>query len=444
MAFLVLAIAAIVFGIIGAFVAPGTALAAAMCVYSFETLMQAKVPFFAAHGSFANFASAVIVMSAFISASLRGKISVRRLGLIQYSILAFYLLRLFSYFWAVDRSWWISVTGYDAPYALVYLFVLPFVYSNWKDFELGIKTTAIFGAIIIALLLLTTPMHAWGRYFDVEEGVINRYGEMERGGSPLAITELAGQVTLLMTLIAWRHAKVVWIAMKITILVVCCAIIFQTDTRGQLISLVLTMCTVVLFRWPKLDVRFLIGVPIFLVIFGLAIYWGSGFSIRAERWDPARMMEDYSGTRFVLASTLLGEWIRGTPWNFLFGMGNGIAWHYLDVYPHMIVVEVLAENGIVGLSLYLLIIAAAAKAFLSSASMAKDNDMIRSIACCLMAMMLFDFILSFKQGGTNAIHYLLIAPALLGGLESSLRAAAKHKPPGVYAPHPLHVPVGIH
>ncbi len=223
MIFLVFGIASVAVGLLAAVFSAGTALAAVYCVFAFETLMQAKNHFFALHSSVINYSSAIIVMVALASAWLRGSVSLRRVTSLEYAMLAFYLLMIGSYAWAYSRPWWDSTIRYSAPYTLVYLFCIPFVFARLKDFDYGIKATIVFGALIISLLLFTTPMHQWGRSFNIEEGVLNQYGQIERGGSPLAVAGLAGGIALMAILASWKRGKLLWLVARPLIVAVACA-----------------------------------------------------------------------------------------------------------------------------------------------------------------------------------------------------------------------------
>ena len=112
-------------GILAALVAPGAALAAAICVNPVETLLQTKVPFLAMHGAYVNYASGAIVLVAVFSSVLRGKVSLRKVTHVEYAIYAFYLLLVLSFGWTISRTWWISTVSYAAPYTIAYIFAYP-------------------------------------------------------------------------------------------------------------------------------------------------------------------------------------------------------------------------------------------------------------------------------------------------------------------------------
>jgi O-antigen ligase len=223
----------------------------------------------------------------------------------------------------------------------------------------------------------------------------------------------------------WQHGRSAWLFARVFVLVVACAIIIRTDTRGQLIALVLALCIMPVFRWPKLDVKSLVGIPVMLGILLLGIYFGASLSINSWRWQPERMLDDFSSTRIAFCRTLLLDWIRSSPWHILFGMGAGFSWQVLGSHPHVLAVQVLVELGLLGFTMFLLIIGYTIRAFLAAIKLSKHDERARAIACCLFAVFLFRFALSFKESGLEFVYTFLLVPVLLNRFNSELAREAK-------------------
>ena len=385
----VLAAMMIVATLVATALSPGVGLIAAFCTFGFETILQTRISFFAAHATVINYMSGCLVLWALFSAFLQGRVNVRRITSGEFLIFGFYAFLVATYIWAESRAWWYSTLDYTAPYTIAYVILLPLVFGKTQDLETGLKAVVISGSIIIVILLLFTPMHEWGRSFKIETDVIDRFGEEKRGASGHGVATLAAEVAMCMFFMTWRRAQVIWLGLRVAVMLLACAMIIRTDSRGPLIALIATTVFVAPIRWPKLDAKLLIGLPLVIVVLAIGVYWGAGFSMHAWRWAPARMIEDYQVGRIGLSSVMLGEWMRGSPWQIMFGLGAGASFHFIGIYPHVHVVQVLCEMGVVGLILYLTIITVTFVSLWKLLSWSKHDERLRGLACALGAVSFF-------------------------------------------------------
>jgi uncharacterized membrane protein YedE/YeeE len=128
-------------------------------------------------------------------------------------------------------------------------------------------------------------------------------------------------------------------------------------------------------------------------------FWSSGAgAYETGRWKGDEM-EKAMGGRFNNAYILLGHWLDN-PLAIFMGLGNSASYdpRILGIYPHFVPLEVLAEEGIVGLCIYLWILYLAVCAGQRAYRAVNHDDLPRSLLATLIAMTVYCFILSCKQG----------------------------------------------
>ncbi|HNK51686.1 MAG TPA: hypothetical protein PKX75_21965, partial [Nitrospira sp.] len=79
---------------------------------------------------------------------------------------------------------------------------------------------------------------------------------------------------------------------------------------------------------------------------GVQWYWGAG----DVRWSESKMVSDLDG-RWEMAAKLLSAWWGEGPATIFGGLGNSAAFdpHIVGFYPHILPLEILAEEGVLGL-----------------------------------------------------------------------------------------------
>jgi hypothetical protein len=100
--------------------------------------------------------------------------------------------------------------------------------------------------------------------------------------------------------------------------------------------------------------------------------------------------------RIDSAMRLLEIAIAKGPITLLFGLGNSSSWHYVGGYPHIVPLEVLAEEGLFGLFLFLTFMAGVYGTLI--AYIQNKSYPFRSEACLFAALFTFETLLCLKQG----------------------------------------------
>ena len=109
----------------------------------------------------------------------------------------------------------------------------------------------------------------------------------------------------------------------------------------------------------------------------------------------------------------------GTPETLLFGLGNSASFdsRILGIYPHFVPLEVLAEEGVIGFTIFLLILFLASKVVLQCYRYAQRFPSERPIIACLIATFFYSLLLALKQGSLLGNLELFMFGILLGKYE---------------------------
>ena len=130
------------------------------------------------------------------------------------------------------------------------------------------------------------------------------------------------------------------------------------------------------------------------------------------------MATDFFG-RMEMAQTMLWTWIND-PFAILFGLGNSSSFHIVGVYPHIVPIEILTEEGFIGFAVYISIVMMAFSSIWWLIRWSGLNRELRDLVANYGAMMLYMFMLSLKQGsaiGSLVMFFFFVACCKLAKLE---------------------------
>ncbi len=101
--------------------------------------------------------------------------------------------------------------------------------------------------------------------------------------------------------------------------------------------------------------------------------------------------------RWAMANTLL-EQPNGSPGAILFGLGNSSAYAILGIYPHIVPLEILGEEGLVGIALFIGILITAVVPMARAMKAKHPDPAARGGLAALFGALIFHFVLCCKQG----------------------------------------------
>ena len=305
-----------------------------------------------------------------------------------YLSLGLYIFAAISTLWAredVDTlTLWLDVL----PYIFVCLADLPGTFSKLKDYGRAINLTQIVG---ILLLLLLAFIPQW------TNRAIYIAGSSQSIGLPLALGELSGYI-LIISGIKLSKEKKSWVFF---ILATICALTIniKSGSRGPFVfSIIIVLLFLPVIWKSNLFVKVIGGLAIglFFSYFAMSIFEQSG--VYTERWEYEHIKEDASG-RLDMAILLLKAMIA-SPSSFLIGLGNSSSFssEIIGIYPHIVPLEVLGEEGIIGFLIWLFIFIKLPKYFFDYVKNKDYYNADNRTYPILIGMCLFSFALSLKQG----------------------------------------------
>jgi hypothetical protein len=372
---------------------PTVAIAGTFCLFGLEQWGQAKIPFLAAHGAFTNFAIGALLAISLGVQVMSGRVRLKDYPAVGYLVILLLVYAYASSLWApraeLSAAQW--VTGW--PYLVCFVFIAPLLLVDTKGATAMLSTFVIVGTIVITMLLFFVK---WQSRFVVIES-----GSLIELGNPLATAQMAGNVMLVAILCRYVRPIEPWVVLRWVVVAACIALTVKTGSRGQVLTLLIVLAVFWpmtgrnLAIWPTLGA--LVGVVVLGLGFSFAVqeYWGSN----DVRWSEDKILSD-AGGRWDMASRLLSAWWGGGPVTILAGLGNSAAFdsRIVGFYPHILTLEILAEEGLFGLLMFMAFLVIGAKEFKSAYRHAKDSPEERGILVTLAAMFTYAFLLSFKQG----------------------------------------------
>lgn len=395
---------------------PPVAVAGMLCLYGLDQWLQSRQGLFLRISYLTNIGMASVVALGLVVAGLRQRLQLADYPRVGYLVLALLGFALLSFLWTPDRAAFMERWILAGPYLLTIVLMMPLLVRDWQDVQTAFYATLILGTLTLSLL-------AFNAEWTYRGLAIGR----DQMGNPLAVASLGGYVALIALLMNFSGVARVWQITRWGVFLLGLYISMRSGSRGQTIALVFAA-----FAFLPLSRRFtsfkgLAATLVGVVCIGVIVAWAQSIWATTGRWDFERMSLDYGGGRLGKISFLLGEWLSAGPLAWVIGLGNSASFdeELLGFYPHLVLGEVLAEQGLIGFGLFVAILFLAFRAVLRGARAGRDVPVMRGIFAVLGALLLFDFILSFKQGSMIGTPYLFAFCIMLGRIAKTLPTGSK-------------------
>lgn len=374
---------------------PAFALGPFVQIFAIEQLITAHSRFFFERSSLINLCFALVVGVAFLVSS-KGKKQYRSpfsLEWFAYVSLLFYILMsgLWSYSDQVNAQ-----LIQNAPYIVASLMVV-LVVLNTEDVEGFIKGIVFFGAIAVIGLTMSP-------YFEV--GGVRVPWLKDIHGNDLRLNYLQLGFTSGILLICLSSVKLVsnrWIdwIMRALLGAMALYVMIKSGARGQTAFALACAGLAMLSSSKRLTTSLLFlvvvgsGVTVIIMEFMDEMWSGS------SRWNLDSVAGD-GGGRLDLALLGLSLWSREMLTMF-FGIGNYSIAQITGSYPHIVPLEVLAEEGLVGFLIYIYFVMSV---FIKGVKLISQGNVSQesNYYVVIVIAALYNFLLSLKQG-TVLINY---------------------------------------
>ena len=394
---------------IGTWRRPAVGFAAVLCLYGLKQWGQDSSPFLSEHREIANFAVAILVAVGLWR--MRGQqrpAHIKSLPRSWVLAIALYLYAFASLAWAPDPQGSLQQWALDAPYVAVIAFAAPLLLQNHEDVRHVCSWTVVVGGILCALALF---FGHWGA-----RGLLLAGDVLDQETNPLAIASLGGTVCV-MAVLSIQQASW-WRKLLYAVLgPIALATIVRSGSRGQLLAAGLAL----LLGWPLASSRrsfrawltLAVAVGVLSAV-GFWIWQHVNLNVDSGRWDAQQSQEQVQG-RLEIAGSLLQRTISN-PGSLIFGLGNSSSFYYAGIYPHIAAAEVLAEEGLVGMALYLSIMVATGGSLsrLMTASVGRLDPVARNAYGLLAALFVFELTLTMKEGTLLSSTYVFAYAAIIG------------------------------
>jgi hypothetical protein len=229
----------------------------------------------------------------------------------------------------------------------------------------------------------------------------------------------------------FRGVERLWQILRWVLVAMAIAVTFQSGSRGQLFAMVIAGGALLPISRRVRNVTGFFGMMIGgLVFIAMVVALFDVLAAGSDRWNPAEFVSTYSGSRIDTSLILLREWFDAGPVFWVIGLGSNASYAIpgLEFYPHVIMLEVLGELGVIGFGLLFAIPTLVGVALYQLWPFVKDSPERRGMVAAMAAMFLFDVILSFKQGtflshGTTLAFACILARLALMEKRAEIPAA---------------------
>ena len=406
---------------VGALFRPALAIAAVVCVFGLKQWGQMSVPWLAQNATFTNLAVGSIVLMSLVIQTFRGQCVPCRLRTGNWLVIALFGYAFMSLLWTPRPDLAMSmVWSHEYPYILTFVLLAPLAVKDMEGLRGALLGLVAVGGVLLAALLVFGD---WGL-----RGLVLHGNFHERETNPLALAGLAGSVAAAAMYVRARSWSWLGWPLRIAVVAVCLFVIVRSGSRGQLIAALgsLVLMLPVAFRITR--ARGLAGILVGVAVLGLAV----GYAVieymagNALRWNESLAQRDAVG-RWHMAVTLLREWQKSGA-GMVLGLGNSAAFDpsILGFYPHIVPLEILAEEGLIGAALYLMILWMVFRAIWRARRMARQLPELSGLVAAVGASFLFMLIISFKEGNMVGSVFLFMWAILLTRMPELIASSVAH------------------
>ena len=308
------------------------------------------------------------------------------------------------------------------PYYIVLMILLPLLVTDVTSIRPVFVGLLVVGTGIAALILASPSAGFYAGRFVVQlEGI----GAGERG-NPLALAEMGGMMVVVGALLVGSKKNILFLALRLGAILIGLGLAISSGSRGQVVAAVMAVFLFFPLARGIGNIKQVAGLGVAVVAFYFILSMAFSLFVGAEnetRWDVDRLQGGVE-SRLEHASTLLEAFIEA-PGAWLLGLGSN-AFNYYSrggKYVHNVIIEMLCEQGVVGLTLLLLATGFAAKAGWRLIQLNRDDPVRRSTVAALGALAVYMFLLALKQGsslGAPSAFYLFVVIAKLAVVEERI------------------------
>ncbi len=337
----------------GTMIRPAVALGAIALMFVVEQYGQSGDNFYIQRSWLLNILFALIVVQGLVVKFFRSELRLSAFPRAGYVLICLFLFALLTAVWSFSPGHTKNVLWIQAPYLVLSILFAPLLVNSREDVSVALKTVAVVGFAFIVLILTTRQ---WGiRGLELAGSFYSRSASTSSTksieASSLELAGAAAKIAIIAVLMPLFQRFSLGVLLRWGIVIVCGLLIYKSQSRGQLLALVLIL--MVFVTWVKglrsSDGFMMIG----LLILGVIALGVIGLSDLGNRWTAESISEGVVDARLHRFQVILSTWFEAGPVYWLIGIGNSASWSpdILGIYPHNVLIEVLCEEGLIGFTL---------------------------------------------------------------------------------------------
>lgn len=372
---------------------PGVSLGAVICVYGIKQLAMSQSAWLAVNHQLVYLSAGLLCVVALISQY----ITFRAWGWIwrreQIQIICLYTLAYLSILWTVSPEFTLLRLSHFLPHVLLATVVAPLTILRMNDASDALLTTTLLGATVLAAIAFLGEFD--GRTLEMEVGD----DEVSRAANALSLSRFCGYVAIGCYFL--KPVKLRWLILICKLFVYCTSayILFQTQTRGQAIAIVVSIAFVEILKSRSRSNALLFVTLISLLIATFVVIFDLDSNLTFEgRWSSDKV-NDGIAVRISMIGDLLESYLRTqSSWLLGFGSSASLSDKLLGIYCHNIPVEILCELGIVGLTLYLTTLVSFGIKLFSSLNIDVSGNNVSPSFSFFACLSIFGTLMTLKEG----------------------------------------------
>ncbi len=379
-----------------ALVRPAWAFVFILCMFGLEQLLQACHPIFIDRSSLTNISIGVLAIWAVLVLAFSGQLTTRRFLNVAFSLTLFlYALASLSQLWSPSPLLPYLVTE-SIPYNLLSFILAPLLISRVRDLREMFTAFLIVGTIVCFLLAINPKFVFWGGRYILYLDTVTK-------SNPLATGTLGGMVMIVAVLMVLPNPSKAFTALRIAAFIMGTSLAMLSGSRGQVMfTIPLLIAMYPLAKRVRNFAGFAQTVAGILLV-AVAFFVVSSFFVVREnenRWNSESLLYGGEG-RFQNVVDLFTAYLR-RPEMWLTGLGSD-AFNYIpnqtgDIYSHVLLADLLCELGVLGASISAILFIATANAGVRLFRLVADDPVSRALVGTLIAVTLYQFLLSQKMG----------------------------------------------
>ena len=391
-------------------VRPSNSLVIVYCLFVFEQWAQANHRFFLEHGTLTNMLGGVIVLCAFFVRYFKGPERSEGWSGGAIAIWALFAFAFISVAWSANFETGLALWNSKIPYLGMALLLVPWIVKESKDLMPTYQNLLIVSFVLTGLVYFTTDWTYRG--VAIAEGARLQVTR----GNPLEVATVGGVLVIVAVLFSKHRLFGFWGLVRLAAIILGVIVTVRTGTRGQLIASFLVVFVMMLVKNKLTSPKSLVAASFVAIVlastinFAINHYWGDA------RWGSDVATQDMSG-RLDMSLFMLSSWLNAAnPFTIFVGLGNSSGQDLMGVYPHNVMVEILTEEGLIGFSLIIFLLIRLFSSYLERSrrqQLPADDRQAHYIA---IALFLYFFILTFKQGSLLTSHAFFMSAMILSDL----------------------------